>query len=306
MSDGPARKMHEAEFAIDTALVTGLVAEQFPELSDLPVREFRSTGTVNTIFLLGDDLYARLPRVEVWAQHLDVEWRWLPVLAPHLTLRVPQPIKRGSPSGSFPYHWSIYRWIDGQPYSDDLVDDEIRAARDLARFIGELRRCPPVAGAPTAGHGPLRDLDKSARAGVDLAGGAIDGRAALAAWEGALDAPEWKGAPVWIHGDLLRPNLLVDKGRICAVIDFGTVGIGDPAADVVAVWTVFGQSGRDVLRAMLDVDDDTWMRARGYALHQAVWIISYYARTNPGFVQQAIRTVDEVLAESTTSNGPPA
>ena len=157
--------------AIDTALVAGLVAEQFPELSDLPVREFRSTGTVNTIFLLGDDLYARLPRVEVWAQHLDVEWRWLPVLAPHLTLRVPQPIERGSPSGSYPYPWSIYRWIHGQPYSDDLVDDEIQAARDLARFISELRRCAPVAGAPTAGRGPLRDLDQSTRAAVDLAGG---------------------------------------------------------------------------------------------------------------------------------------
>src|SRR5450631_1285864 len=148
MSDVPARTMHDAEFAIDTGLVAELVAEQFPELSDLPVREFRSTGTVNTIFLLGDDLYARLPRVELWAPHLDVEWRWLPVLPPHLTLGVPQPFRRGSPSGSYPCSWSIYRWIHGQPYADDLVGDEIGAARDLAGFIRELRSCAPVAGAP--------------------------------------------------------------------------------------------------------------------------------------------------------------
>jgi aminoglycoside phosphotransferase (APT) family kinase protein len=305
MSDVPARKLHDAEFTIDTALVAELVAEQFPELSGLPVREFRSTGTVNTIFLLGDDLYARLPRVERWAQNLAVEWRWLPVLAPHLTLRVPQPVQRGTPSGSYPYSWSIYHWIGGQPYGDDLVVDEIQAARDLARFIRELRSCEPVAGAPTAGRGPLRDLDRSMRAAVDLAGAAIDGRAALAAWDGALDAQEWKGAPVWVHGDLLRPNLLVDGGRICAVIDFGSVGVGDPAADVVAAWSVFGRNGRKDFRAALDVDDDTWDRARGYALHQAAWIIPYYAETNPEFVQQAVRTVDEVLAESEAPTGSP-
>ena len=297
--------MHDAEFTIDTALVAELVAEQFPDLSDLPVREFRSTGTVNTIFLLGDDLYARLPRVERWAQNLDVEWRWLPVLAPHLTLRVPQPVERGSPCGSYPYSWSIYRWIGGQPYADDLVDDEIQAARDLARFVRELRSCGPMAGAPTAGRGPLRDLDRSMRAAVELAGVAIDRRAALAAWDRSLDAVEWRGAPVWIHGDLLRPNLLVDKGRVCAVIDFGSVGVGDPAADVVAAWSVFGQSGRKEFRAGLDVDDDTWNRARGYALHQAALIIPYYAGTNPEFVRQAIRTVEEVLAESTASDEPP-
>jgi len=300
MSDGPARTMHEAEYPIDTALVGELVAEQFPELSDLPVREFRSTGTVNTIFRLGDDLYARLPRVELWAGQLDVEWRWLPVLAPHLTLRVPQPLRRGSPSGSYPYSWSIYRWIHGQPYADERVDDEIRAARDLARFIGELRSCAPAPGAPTAGRGPLRALDQSTRAALDLAGAAFDRRAARAAWEGALDTPEWTGPPVWVHGDLLRPNLLVDAGRICAVIDFGCVGVGDPAADVVAAWSVFGPSGRDVFRTLLDVDDDTWSRARGYALHQAVWIIPYYAETNPEFVRQAIRTVEEVVTGSST------
>ncbi|HEY5097686.1 MAG TPA: aminoglycoside phosphotransferase family protein [Acidimicrobiales bacterium] len=295
MSDGPARTLHDAEFAVDTGLVAELVAEQFPELSDLPVRDFRSTGTVNTIFLLGDDLYARLPRVEVWAHHLDLEWRWLPVLAPQLTLRVPQPVKRGSPSGSYPYSWSIYRWIRGQPYADDLVVDEVRAAGDLARFIGELRSCASVPGAPTSGRGPLRALDRSIRVALDRAGTAIDRGAALAAWDGVLDAAEWTGPPGWVHGDLLRPNLLVDEGRICAVLDFGCVGVGDPAADVVAAWSVFGPSGREAFRATLDVDDDTWSRARGYALYQAAWIIPYYADTNPEFVRQAIRTVAEVL-----------
>ncbi len=103
---------------------------------------------------------------------------------------------------------------------------------------------------------------------------------------------------MWLHGDLLRPNLLVDGGRLCAAIDFGSAGVGDPAADVIAAWSVFGQSGRETFRGSLGVADGTWNRARGYALHQAAMIIPYYPETNPGFVALARRTVEEVLADS--------
>lgn len=102
---------------------------------------------------------------------------------------------------------------------------------------------------------------------------------------------------MWIHTDLLRPNLLVRGGRLHAVIDFGAVGVGDPAGDVIAAWSVFGRAGRDVFRAALDVDDGTWNRARGFALHQAVMIIPYYAETNPAFVALARRTVEEILVD---------
>jgi aminoglycoside phosphotransferase (APT) family kinase protein len=102
---------------------------------------------------------------------------------------------------------------------------------------------------------------------------------------------------VWIHTDLLRPNLLVHEGRLGAVIDFGGVGVGDPAADVIAAWSVFSQAGRGMFRDVLDVDDGTWKRARGFALHQAAMIIPYYEVTNPGFVSLAKRTVEEILAD---------
>ena len=97
----------------------------------------------------------------------------------------------------------------------------------------------------------------------------IDGPAAMAAWESALKAPSWDGRPVWIHSELLRPNLLVDQGRIRAVIDFGSAGAGDPATDIIPAWAVFGQAGRTAFRDALNVDDGTWNRARGIALHQA-------------------------------------
>jgi len=289
--------MHEGEVEIDAGLVGRLVAAQFPQLTDLPITAVRSTGTVNAIYRLGDHLCARLPRMQKWVQDADREWEWLPQLAPRLSLRIPEPVGKGHPAGSYPFAWAIYGWIDGQPYADEHVDDEHQAAEDLAQFVLELRGMDPVAGAPRAGRRPLRELDAVTRGAIESAQGVIDDDAAADAWERALEAPAWNGTPVWIHTDLLRPNVLVHEGRLCAVIDFGGVGVGDPAADAIAAWSVFGRSGRGVFRGALAVDDATWNRARGFALHQAALIIPYYRESNPRFVALAKRTVEEVLAD---------
>ena len=253
---------------------------------------------MNAIYRIGDRLCARLPRVQGWAQDLEREWAWLPRLAPRLSLQIPKPIAKGRPTGSYPFPWAIYGWIEGEPYSDDLVDDEEGAARDLARFVAELRRVGPAPGAPRAGRPPLRELDAVTREAILSSRHVLDVEAANAAWERALGAPVWGGTPVWIHADLLRPNLLVREGRLRAVIDFGGVGMGDPAADVIPAWSVFGRAGRRVFRNSLHVDDGTWNRARGFALHQAAMIIPYYCETNPRFVALARRTVEEILADS--------
>jgi aminoglycoside phosphotransferase (APT) family kinase protein len=293
-------KMHADEVLIDAELVRRLIAEQFPRWADLPISTVRSTATVNAIYRLGDHLYARLPRVQEWAKDLDKEWHWIPKLAPRLSLRIPEPVGKGQPTSSYPFSWAIYGWIEGRPYSDELVDDEQQAASSLAQFVVELRRIDPVPWAPRSGRKPLRMLDAVTRAAIESARGVIDSDAATAAWERALQAPAWEGAPVWIHTDLLRPNVLVYGGRLCAVIDFGGVGVGDPAADVIAAWSVFGRTGRGTYRGALGVDDGTWNRARGFALHQAAMIIPYYSETNPGFVALAKRTVEEVLADINT------
>ncbi len=288
--------MHPGEFDIDAGLVARLVAAQFPDLAGLPIGKVESTGTVNAIYRVGPELYARLPRMQRMVADLEHEWRWLPELAPHLPLRIPEPVAMGEPVTWFPFPWAIYRWIEGWPYDDELIGDERQAATDVAQFVLALRRITVSAGTPGAGRKPLRDLDTATREAIDSARGLIDGGAG-AAWERSLEAPVWDGPPVWIHADLLRPNLLVRDGRLDAVIDFGSAGVGDPAADVIPAWSVFTAAGRAAFRDILDVDDGTWSRARGYALHQALVIIPYYAETNPGFARLAQRTVREVLAD---------
>jgi aminoglycoside phosphotransferase (APT) family kinase protein len=296
---GMNMKMHDGELTIDAGLAARLVAGQYPELAGLPVSVVEPAGTVNAIFRLGSQYCVRLPRLRKWAQALERECHWLPRLAAHLPLAVPEPVAIGRPASAYPYSWAIYRWINGQPYADHLIDDEQQAATDLARFVARLRQIGP-AGAPPGGRRPLRDLDAATRAAIESARTVIDADAATAAWERALRAPAWHGTPVWIHTDLLRPNLLVHRGRLAAVLDFGGAGAGDPAADVIAAWSIFGATGRAAFRDALQVDDGTWERARGYALHQALLIIPYYAATHPGFAAEAERTVREILADTST------
>jgi aminoglycoside phosphotransferase (APT) family kinase protein len=290
-------RLHDDQFDIDAQLVARLLADQQPALIDLPISRVKSTGTVNALFRIGDDRCVRLPLVERWTESLRNELRWLPWLAERVSLRIPEPIFEGEPTSWYPFPWAIFRWIDGAIYADALVDDEREAAHALATFVLELRAIEIAPEAPHGGRGPLRTLDVDTREAIQVSSPVIDRDAAMAAWERALLAPAWDGRPAWIHSDLLRSNLLVDGGRLTAVIDFGGAGVGDPAADVVAAWAVFGSAGRAAYRDALGVDEGTWERACGYALHQAALIIPYYAETNPDFVSLAKRTVEEILAD---------
>ena len=290
--------MHDDELAIHAALVRRLLAEQLPDLAGRPLREV-GRGTVNAMFRLGDDLAVRLPRTAEWAGDLERERVWLPRLRERISLRVPEPVAEGRPTDEYPLPWAVYQWVDGDQYEDELVDDERGAAEDLARFVRELR-AGPVEGGPAAGRRPLAVLDEVTRVAIVEAGDLLDTAAVLAAWDRALEAPVFAGDAVWIHTDLLRPNLLVQGGRLAAVIDFGAVGVGDPAADVIAAWTVFGAAGRARYREALEVDDATWERSRGYALTQAALIVPYYRETNPAFTASAQRTIGEVLADLAT------
>jgi aminoglycoside phosphotransferase (APT) family kinase protein len=293
-------KLHDDEVTIDSDLVRRLVAEQVPHLGDLPLTEFPSTGTVNAIYLLGDELCVRLPRVQRWASCLEQECTWLPRLAPGLTLRVPQPVVMASPTSYYPFSWAIFRWIDGQTYAPDRVDDERQAAVDLAQFVSELRgkELPPIDDAmPRAGRPPLAEQDADVRSWIAQCGNLIDGPAVTAAWEDALQSKAWDGAYTWIHSDLVPPNLLVRDGRLCAVIDFGATGLGDPATDLGPAWSVFGQVGRSVYRSLVGADDDAWRRGRGTAISQAVALVPYYVVTNPALSALGRRMLGEILAD---------
>jgi aminoglycoside phosphotransferase (APT) family kinase protein len=295
-------KMHVDEVDVDVSLVGRLLAAQFPQWADLPIEPITSAGTDNTIYRLGSDMAVRLPRIESATGQVDKEHQWLPRLAPLLPLAIPVPLAKGTPGEGYPWHWSIYQWLEGENATIERIADLCAAARDLAQFVAALQRIDPVGGPPPGVHNsfrgvPLATRYAETRAAIASLDDMLDTGVVTAAWDAALQVPAWHGPPVWIHGDLSPLNLLTERGRISAVIDFGCLGVGDPACDLQVAWNLLSSYTREVFRAALPLDDATWTRGRGWALSVGLIALPYYQSTNPVLAAIARHAIDEALAD---------
>ncbi len=298
--------MHSDELFTDPELVSRLLTAQFPQWAMLPIQRVASAGTDNALYRLGDELVVRLPRIHWAVGQVEKEQRWLPKLAQQLPLAVPTPLVMGVPSEGYPWHWSVYRWLDGENATLDQLTDPCEAARTLAAFITTLQSLDttdgPVPGEHNSGRGePLVARTASVKSALAQLKGRIDTNAAAEAWESALRAPVWDKAPVWIHGDLHAGNLLTTNGQLTAVIDFGCLGVGDPACELIVAWNLFDANSRQIFREALDIDDATWERGRGSALSTALIALPYYWNTNPTIVNASLRTLSEVLGAKTVA-----
>jgi aminoglycoside phosphotransferase (APT) family kinase protein len=293
--------MHTDRVDIDVSLVDRLVAAQFPQWADLPIELVEDGGWDNRTFHLGAHMTVRLPSAARYALQVEKEHRWLPKLAPLLPLPIPVPLAKGAPAEGYPWQWSIYRWLEGETAFVERIADLRQFATELAQFLSALQQIDPAGGPPPGRHnffrgGPLTVYDDETRQALAALDGVIDTGAASAVWEAAL-ATTWHGPPVWFHGDISWGNLLVSEGRLSAVIDFGTSGVGDPSCDLAISWTLFGGESRDAFREALQLDDATWARGRGWTLWKGLITLAEHINANPAEAGEARRVIEEVLAD---------
>jgi aminoglycoside phosphotransferase (APT) family kinase protein len=286
---------------INASLVRQLVAAQFPQWADLPIRSVALSGVDNRTFHLGEEMSVRLLSAEGYVAQVEKEHRWLPKLAPLLPLPIPVPLAMGVPANGYPWHWSIYRWLEGENAAIDRITDLRQFAVTLARFLTALQQIDPADGPPPGPHnffrgGPLTVYDADTRQSVATLASEIDTDAVTAVWKAALRAT-WHGSPVWLHGDVSAGNLLVNRGQLSAVIDFGCSGVGDPACDLAIAWTLLRGESRQAFRTTIPVDDATWARGRGWALWKALITLVEHIDTNPLEAEKARCVIDEVLAD---------
>jgi aminoglycoside phosphotransferase (APT) family kinase protein len=286
---------------IDAALVKRLIASQFPQWSHLSVTPVEVDGWDNRTYRLGETMTARLPTAEHYVPAVAKENRWLPVLSPSLPVPVPPVVARGEPGEGYPFDWSIRGWLDGEVARPERIDDMPLFAESVAEFVLALQSIDATGGPSAGAHSfyrgapPTHYDDETRRALASLAG-RIDTDRAAEVWDAAVQAT-WQGQPVWFHGDIAANNLLVKDGKLAAVIDFGTSGVGDPACDLVIAWTMFSDDSREAFRRTVDQDEPTWARARGWALWKALICLAQHIDTDADQAAVHRRVIDEVLAE---------
>jgi aminoglycoside phosphotransferase (APT) family kinase protein len=291
---------------INASLVRQLITEQFPQWADLPIKPVNFDGWDNRTFHLGDDMTVRLPSAEGYAAQVEKEHRWLPRLAPLLPLPIPVPLAMGAPVDGYPWHWSVYRWLDGEIATVGRIADLSQFATTLAQFLTALQRIDSTGGPPPGPHnfyrgGPLTFYEREARQAIVALDGKIDSDAVTDVLEAAL-AATWHGESVWFHGDVAAGNLLVINERLSAVIDFGTSGVGDPACDLSIAWTLFEGESREAFRSILPLDDATWARGRGWTLWKALIVYAGLPGTNTLEIEKSRRVIAEVLADHNRSS----
>jgi aminoglycoside phosphotransferase (APT) family kinase protein len=303
----PGTQHSDGRAGIDAALVKRLVASQFPQWSGLPVTPVATDGWDNRTYRLGDDMTVRLPTAQGYTPAIDKEDRWLPVLAPSLPVPIPVPLATGKPGEGYPFGWSVRGWLDGETASPDRIDDMASFAIAVAEFILAMERIDATGGPAAGSHSfyrgaPPAHYDDETRQCLSVLAGRLDTDRAAEVWDAALGAT-WDGPPMWFHGDIASGNLLVRNGKLVAVLDFGTSGVGDPACDLVIAWTMFGGGSRDAFRRTVGHDGGTWARARGWALWKSLLGLADDVTHQRPLDPVNTRIVDEVLADHDHATG---
>lgn len=292
-ADAPGTPL--AEIDIDAALIRVLLEDQFPDLAGLPVRIVES-GWDNVMARLGDDLALRLPRRAMADALLLNEQAWLPELASHLPLPIPAPIRCGRPTDAYPFHWSVLPWLPGE--AADMSPPDPSEADTLASFLKVLHKLPLPADTPTNPHRdcPLTGKQPDIERRMALLEGKTNllCRRLLEIWREGLAAPI--DTPLcWIAGDMHARNVLVEDGRLSAIIDWGDMCAGDRATDLASIWALFGDAG--ARRAAIDaygMSDATLARARGWAAFFGVILLETGLQDNPRHAEMGRKTLQRL------------
>ena len=249
---------------------------------------------------MGNEYVVRLPRIE-WVpgsidKSINKEYEWVPRIARFLKIPISEPLFKGNPDKSYPWGWTVTKWNEGHNPNFEKENEYQVLAKDLAYFLNELHGIK-LANGPSSRRGvPLKEVDVETRKAIDQLEGEIDIQSVTSLWRKLTNIPSWSKESVWVHGDFLPGNILVQNNRLSAVLDFSDVGIGDPACDLVIAWSLLKSHSRKVFRENLgNIDDNTWERGRGWALSIALIMLPYYKHSNPVLAALARRIIENVL-----------
>jgi aminoglycoside phosphotransferase (APT) family kinase protein len=297
--------MHPGQLTVSPALVGALIAEQFPQWTDLPIQSVSGAGTVNAIFRIGEHVVARFPlepseNIESVRQELEREVAAAEELSGRTRVATPTPLGIGKPGAGYPLPWSVYLWLPGDPATADSCAQSDSFAEDLAEFIMAVRAID-TRGRTYDGNGRGGDLgsyDEWIELCLANSEGLLDVPRLQATWDEIRVLPRGKSPDVMNHGDLIPPNILTLDGCLAGVLDVSGFKAADPALDLVSAWHLLDEPRRDVLRNRLGCDDDEWGRGRGWAFQQAIGAVWYYVDSNPVMSTNCRRTLERIQADT--------
>jgi aminoglycoside phosphotransferase (APT) family kinase protein len=292
--------MHDDQVHIDANIVRGMIIDQFPEYRHEPIEQLATTGTVNAVFRIGSGVSARFPLrtmepVEC-ADMLSREAAAMTEFAKHSPFATPRPLGLGQPGMLYPMPWAVQSWIEGDVATPNGLATSTTFARDIAHLIASLR-VADTRGRRFDEHGRggnLPDHDDWMEVCFKNSEGLLDVDRLCRMWVRLRELPP-SGPDVMSHRDLIPANLLVKGERLVGVLDAGSFGPADPALDLVSAWHLLDRERRELVRSYLGSGDVEWQRGAAWAFQQAMGLVWYYERTNPGMSALGRSTLSRLL-----------
>jgi len=292
--------MHDDQVHIDADIVRAMIFDQFPEFRHEPIEQLRTSGTDNAIFRVGFHVAARFPLRAadpvVCAHALRNEAAAITELATHAPCATPRPIGLGRPGPLYPMPWTLQSWIEGDVATPDGLAASATFAFDVVKLIASLRAADTQGrrfdGQGRGGH--LPDHDGWMEECLGNSEGLLDVPRLRTLWARLRVLPS-SGPDVMSHRDLIPANLLVRGERLIGLLDGGRFGPADPALDLVAAWHLLDRERRDILRTQLGSGEVEWKRGAAWAFQQAMGLVWYYVRTNPGMSALGRSTLGRLL-----------
>jgi aminoglycoside phosphotransferase (APT) family kinase protein len=307
-----SERIHDDELDTSEPVVRALLRAQCPQWADFDLSYLNTSGTDNAMWRLrvpaGQDMVVRLPRRARTGTDVEQEVGVLRSIvggALANVVRTPVVLHAGNPESEFPHPWIVLGWLDGtdawtQRAAIDGADDDFAIGlADAVRVIGRLSQVPAPHRQAGERGGPIMPLlDRLDRWLVDPqwhAADLIDVAAVRRCADSTREVADAKVAITFVHGDLIPGNLLLTGGRLAAIIDWGSAGYGDPAQDLTPAWAVFDGSSRQIFLEATGGDDATRLRARAFALEQAVGGVLYYTPRRHSLGDVMARTLHRIL-----------
>ena len=294
--------MHDDQVYIDADIVRGLIIDQFPQYRLERIEQLSSTGTDNAIFRIGSSVAARFPlramKPGECAEMLRRRAAAMTEFAKHSPFATPQPLGLGQPSALYPMPWAVQSWIEGEIATPNGLATSTAFALDIANLIASLRAANThdrrFDGQGRGGN--LPDHDGWMEVCFRNSDGLLDVPRLRCTWAQLRELPP-SGPDVMSHRDLIPANLLMHDGRLVGVLDAGGFGPADPALDLVAAWHLLDRERRDIVRSRLGSDEAEWKRGAAWAFQQAMGLVWYYQRTNPGLSALGRSTLSRLLED---------
>jgi aminoglycoside phosphotransferase (APT) family kinase protein len=283
--------IHDDEPDTSETTLRTLLAAECPGWSGLPVEYLKTSGTDNAMWRVragsGPDVVVRLPRRRRAAEKVVHEAELLERLSRSSlgsAISTPPVLHVGEPHEAFPHRWSVLGWLDGsdawsvRAELDKSLEELAVDLGETVLAIRELSDVPAAERLPGDRGGPIEPLVQRLERWLDddrwRASELIDVARVRRLAAEALDTADAIDT-CFVHGDLIPGNLLVQSGRLSAIIDWGSAGHGDPAQDLSPAWSVLNSEARSVFRKIVEADDATWIRARTFELEHAVGGVLY-------------------------------